>query len=210
MMAKFAVRNLRLCTKDCLCLYVCPVGATDTENSIIDKEKCTGCGACAEACPSGAIYMVPEEMPAQQPKDENTVRALGSLAAGKTEGGNAARSIAEKTGMDGLYRLMTAVMRSEGLLAEDILREAGYMLPESANARALLGDMLKEKDPAFPAGAAERLLERFPCNETPAEDAKPVKRYRCLLCGEEFTAEDGEEPVCPRCRAKGEMLKPLD
>lgn len=22
-----AVRNLRLCTKDCLCLYVCPYGA---------------------------------------------------------------------------------------------------------------------------------------------------------------------------------------
>ena len=39
-MKEFAVRNLRLCTKDCLCLYVCPVGATDTENSIIDVDKC--------------------------------------------------------------------------------------------------------------------------------------------------------------------------
>ena len=39
---KVAVRNLRLCTKDCLCLYVCPVGATDTENSVIDVEKCIG------------------------------------------------------------------------------------------------------------------------------------------------------------------------
>ena len=38
----FAVRTLRLCTKDCLCLYVCPTGATDTENSIIDREKCIG------------------------------------------------------------------------------------------------------------------------------------------------------------------------
>ena len=53
-MKEFAVRNLRLCTKDCLCLYVCPVGATDTENSIIDVDKCTGCGVCAKACPSGA------------------------------------------------------------------------------------------------------------------------------------------------------------
>ena len=42
MKKKVAVRNLRLCTKDCLCLYVCPVGATDTENSIIDTEKCIG------------------------------------------------------------------------------------------------------------------------------------------------------------------------
>ena len=30
MAKRFAVRNLRLCTKDCLCLYVCPTGATDT------------------------------------------------------------------------------------------------------------------------------------------------------------------------------------
>ena len=50
MAEKYAVRNLRLCTKDCLCLYVCPTGATDTENSIIDPEKCIGCGACAAAC----------------------------------------------------------------------------------------------------------------------------------------------------------------
>ena len=54
-MKKLAVRNLRLCTKDCLCLYVCPVGATDTENSVIDVTKCIGCGVCAGACPSGAI-----------------------------------------------------------------------------------------------------------------------------------------------------------
>lgn len=26
-MKEIAVRNLRLCTKDCLCLYVCPVGS---------------------------------------------------------------------------------------------------------------------------------------------------------------------------------------
>ena len=42
MSEKYAVRNLRLCTKDCLCLYVCPSGATDTENSIIDAKKCIG------------------------------------------------------------------------------------------------------------------------------------------------------------------------
>ena len=38
-MSKVAVRNLRLCTKDCMCLYVCPTGATDTEDSIIDVKK---------------------------------------------------------------------------------------------------------------------------------------------------------------------------
>ena len=55
MAEKYAVRNLRLCTKDCLCLYVCPTGATDTENSVIDPDKCVGCGACAKSCPHRAI-----------------------------------------------------------------------------------------------------------------------------------------------------------
>ena len=67
-MKQIAVRNLRLCTKDCLCLYVCPVGATDTENSVIDTEKCLGCGMCAAACPSAAISMVPVEYPPPQKK----------------------------------------------------------------------------------------------------------------------------------------------
>lgn len=80
-MKEIAVRNLRLCTKDCLCLYVCPVGATDTENSIIDVEKCLGCGVCARACPSGAISMVPAEYPPQQKKTEAVTGSL--LCAGR-------------------------------------------------------------------------------------------------------------------------------
>ena len=74
-MKQIAVRNLRLCTKDCLCLYVCPVGATDTENSIIDVNKCLGCGTCAAACPSAAISMVPVEYPPQQKKEKEVLAA---------------------------------------------------------------------------------------------------------------------------------------
>ena len=53
MSEKVAVRNVRLCEKDCLCLYVCPTGASDTENSVIDTEKCIGCSSCMRiGCPA--------------------------------------------------------------------------------------------------------------------------------------------------------------
>jgi len=33
-----------------------------------------------------------------------------------------------------------------------------------------------------------------------------MKKYKCLVCGEIFTVEDGVEPVCPRCHLKGDKL----
>ena len=33
-----------------------------------------------------------------------------------------------------------------------------------------------------------------------------MKKYKCLICGEIFEVADGEEPVCPRCKAKGDKL----
>ena len=75
-----AVRNIRLCTKDCLCLYVCPTGATDTETGQVDELTCIGCGACADACPSHAISMVPKEYPVQQKKQENRRKCKNWLA----------------------------------------------------------------------------------------------------------------------------------
>ena len=127
MAEKYAVRNLRLCTKDCLCLYVCPTGATDTENSIIDVEKCIGCGACADACPSAAISMVPKELPPQQPKEEKVVEALRGLLQSKAKAENLAAQLPDA--------LSVAVEKSSRLMAEDLCREAGFMLPQSGNTR---------------------------------------------------------------------------
>ena len=166
MKKKVAVRNLRLCTKDCLCLYVCPVGATDTENSIIDTEKCIGCGVCADSCPSGAISMVPLEYPVQQAKTSVVVDALNAMSKAKAITEKAARQISSSTNASGLKRLMKAVAKSERLVSEDIIRESGYMLPQSDNAHTLLEYFVaNQPSEDFPVDAAKKLLSLIPNNE---------------------------------------------
>ena len=158
MSERFAVRNLELCEKDCLCLYVCPTGASDTENSIIDTDKCIGCGACAEACPSKAIYMVPKAYPPQQKKEEKVTAALRQLISSKAGQEAAASALPGK--------FSEALERSNRIMAEDLLREAGYMLPQSGNSRAFLESLRAyASEPGFPGEALEFLLKTLTFNE---------------------------------------------
>ena len=139
-----AVRNLRICSKDCLCLFVCPTGATDTETGQIDFEKCIGCGACSKACPSGAISMVPYKYPKQQDKDELVIEKLRKVISSKANQEQIAHYIFEN-GSDKEKLLAKILMKSNRLIIEDLYREAGYMLPQSDNTKKFLEELL-EKD----------------------------------------------------------------
>jgi rubrerythrin/NAD-dependent dihydropyrimidine dehydrogenase PreA subunit len=192
MSKKYAVRNIRLCTKDCLCLYVCPTGASNTENSIIDPVKCIGCGACADACPSGAISLVPVEYPPQQTKTAEVVNALKVLLRSKAQ----QESIA--AGLAGKFAL--AIERSNRIMAEDILREAGYMLPQSQNTQDFLQGLIdKEQPDDFPFEVVKKLLDSFKNNNMDIEGDKKMIKYRCSVCGYIHEGELAEDFKCPRC-----------
>ena len=157
-----AYRNVRLCSKDCMCLYVCPTGATDTENSIIDVAKCTpGCMACVYSCPSGAISMVPGEYPPQQPKSEAVVEAQRALGLSKVRQERIAEAIAASANSAVKKQFAEAVAKSNRLMAEDLLRESRYMLPQSDEVRDLLEAMLENPAPDFPTDAAKLLLNQL-------------------------------------------------
>ena len=157
-----AFRNIRLCGKDCMCLYVCPSGATNTENSIIDVAKCIpGCMECVKSCPSGAISMLPDKYPPQQPKTEAVIAAQRVLGYSKVMQERIADSVAASSDSAATRQFAEAIAKSNRRMAEDILRESGYMLPQSAEARELLEAMRENTAPDFPRDAVELLLKHL-------------------------------------------------
>lgn len=204
-----AVRNIRLCTKDCLCLYVCPTGATDTETGQIDPTKCIdGCRKCVDACPSHAIFLVPDTYPPQQKKSDAVIAVLQQMATSKTAQSLIAEKVALETPDKVIQQLAKAIRTSNDLMTEDLLREAGYMLPQSDNAIDLLKSLL-EADEAddFPRETVKKLIvlmggtvEAVPENE----------RYQCGVCGYILEGVLTEDFKCPVCQQPASVFKKID
>lgn len=163
-MAKFHdYRDIKLCSKDCLCLFVCPTGASDTETGQIDFSKCIGCGACANACPSHAITLVPNKMPKQQEKQEEVVKALFKVANTKIDAINKLKTMIKSSSNEEEKRLYKALIHANKVIVEDLMREAGYMLPESKNTHEFLEE-LKKTTPQQ-ENTIQQLLNKLEVNE---------------------------------------------
>jgi len=206
-----AVRNIRLCTKDCLCLYICPTGATDTETGQIDSSKCiSGCRACVDACPSHAISLVPDEYPLQQEKDKSVQARLRKLAASKVQQEQIAAKIMEASENRVERQLAKAFAISNRLMTEDLLREAGFMLPQSQNAIDLLRSLLDTPQPEdFPKDTVERLLSILNNNNKKPED-KNMKKYRCTVCGYIHEGTLTADFKCPRCSQPASVFEIIE
>jgi Uncharacterized Fe-S center protein len=159
-----AVRNLRLCTKDCVCLFVCPTGATDTENGQIDFEKCLdGCRRCVDACPSHALSLVMDNYPSRPAKDTAVVEALMNFMEQKHREESLAKALAASAATSARAKLAQALAVSLRILAEDGAREAGYMIPQSTASKAYLEKLLAERPVVagkqFPEAELRELLQ---------------------------------------------------
>jgi len=123
--------------------------------------------------------MVPEVYPPQQLKTEAVVNALKILLRSKSEQEMIAAGLPGK--------LAAAIEKSNHIMAEDIIREAGYMLPQSDNALDFLKSLIVQPQPVgFPKEAVEKLLEAFDKNK---EDKKMSENKTLNNLMEAFTGE---------------------
>jgi rubrerythrin len=98
-----------------------------------------------------------------------------SLAGSKALQEKAALQAAENAASPVQRQLAEAVAKSNRIMAEDIFREAGYMLPQSAGSQELLENMLKNPPADFPVEAAERLLATINFNEKKGGNTMEIK-----------------------------------
>jgi len=105
--------------------------------------------------------MVPGKYPPQQPKTEAVVAAQRALGFSKVQQELIAEAVAASANSAVKKQFAEAVAKSNHLMAEDLLRESRYMLPQSNEVRDLLEAMLENAAPDFPKDAVELLLSQL-------------------------------------------------
>ena len=138
------------CTGCGACLDVCPVGAISIENQVaqIDEGLCTSCGACGDACPQGAIYEY-AEVPALHDRARVPAPSMATRSAAVSRPKAAALTRQEKVAAAAV--LVTALGRI-------VLRLAGRVSSRGGGGRLSTG---KEPGSRPPMGGAYRGRHRW-------------------------------------------------
>ena len=96
-------------------------------------------------------------MPKAQKKDNHVSNSLFKVAENKIEENKILNYLLEK---DPNNKLFKALLHSNKVILEDLMREAGYMLPQSKNTHEFLNKLKEAK-----IKQAEILLEKLKVNE---------------------------------------------
>ena len=100
-----------------------------------------------------------------------------------------------------------ALRTSNRIMAEDLLREAGYMLPQSDNAQKLLQDLLDAPmGEDFPAEDVKTLMKLLNKNK----EEKSMSKYRCTVCGYIHEGVLTDDFKCPVCKQPASKFEPVE
>ncbi|MFA7578510.1 MAG: ferritin family protein, partial [Candidatus Muiribacteriota bacterium] len=166
----------------------------------IDAKKCIACRACVDACPSNAVSLVPDEYPAPQKKSESVIKVLRKLSESKSLQEKIASFISKNSNSKIEILFAESLKHSNRLMTEDLLRESGFMLPQSKEVINFFNKLIAEnKEADFPVDKIKKLIKKISENKKNQEDTNMVK-YRCTVCGYIHEGNLTDDFKCPRCK----------